>query len=108
MAGVIGQRPTMHAVTDRGLSALVTLDAELLPADRTPLDAALLREKLDRLGETPFTLRDVSIGIEGAARIAPASINRARRELVESLERQMRGFRHATTSASTHLSLIHI
>lgn len=105
MTGVIGQRPTLHAITDRGVRALVTLDAELLAADRTPLDAALLREKLDRLGETPFALRDVSLDIEGAARVAPAAINRARRELVESLERQMRGVRHAATEVSTRALL---
>ena len=98
MTGVIGQRPTLHAITDRGVRALVTLDAELLAADRTPLDAAMLRDKLDRLGETPFSLRDVSIDVEGPARIAPASINRARRELALDLTRQMRAVTITTTS----------
>jgi putative protease len=101
LAGVIGQRPTMHAITERGVSAVVTLDAELLAADRTPLDAAMLREKLDRLGETPFALRDVSLDVRGASRIAPAALNRARRELVDVLLRQMRGVTRGTTGVHT-------
>ncbi len=93
LRGRLGAAPVLEGTTARGARASVTLDAELLAADRSPLDAALLREKLDRLGESPFVLREVAIDVDGPSRIAPASpsriapasLNRGRRALVAAL-----------------------
>ena len=101
LSGHVGERPTLRGRTERGIEASATLDAELLAADRTPLDAAMLREKLDRLGESVFVLGDVRVDVVGPSRVAPASINRARRDLVAALDAHMRDTKHNTTDART-------
>ncbi|MFO0681739.1 MAG: DUF3656 domain-containing protein [Sandaracinus sp.] len=98
LSGRLGAAPILEGVTARGARASVTLDAELLAADRSPLDAALLREKLDRFGDAPFALREVAIDVDGPSRIAPASLNRGRRALVAALEAEMARPRGSTSA----------
>ena len=50
-------------------------------ADVTPV----LRDKLGRLGETPFALGALEVDLPPGAMIAPSAMNRARRALVEQL-----------------------
>src|SRR5262249_37362610 len=45
--------PLKAVFTSNGESATVRSEATLAPASKRPLDAALLREQLGRLGETP-------------------------------------------------------
>jgi putative protease len=85
LVGAVGSAPRLQGTTERGASAEVELDATLLPADRSPLDAAMLREKLDRLGDVPFVLRDVALEVDAPSRIAPSALNRGRRALLEAL-----------------------
>ena len=66
--------------------------------------AEVLREKLGRLGDSPFVLRALTVDLPDDAVIAPGSINRARRALVDALtEASMR--RHETTGV-THTELL--
>src|SRR4029079_16276732 len=48
-------------------------------------DEATLRKQMDRLGETPFALRAVSMSVDGPALVPPSALNRARRALVAAL-----------------------
>jgi len=98
LVGQVGASPRLEAVTARGAHASVELDATLLPADRSPLDAAMLRDKLDRLGDAPFMLRDVTVDVDAPARVAPSALNRARRALLEALRAGPAA--HPTTTAS--------
>lgn len=54
-------------------------------ARNRPADEAILREKLGRLGGTPFQLGDLKIHLEGQPMVPMAMLNQARRELVEQL-----------------------
>lgn len=71
-------------------------DAALEPARGAPLGEDVLRDKLGRLGETPYALGRLEVRLEGACMIPVSSLNRARRALVEALDRASLG-RHATT-----------
>ncbi len=99
LVGKIGAAPRLEGVTATGAKASVEVDATLLAADRTPLDEAMLREKLDRFGESRFRLRDVTLEVDGPARIAPSALNRARRSLLEALDSARAP--HPTTSVSS-------
>ncbi len=85
LVGKIGSNPKLAGTTSHGAHAEVEVDAQLLAADRTPMDEAMLREKLDRFGDSPFVLRAVAIDVDAPARIAPSALNRARRALVDAL-----------------------
>jgi putative protease len=98
LVGKVGTAPRLEGVAERGARAGVQLDATLLPADRSPLDASMLRDKLDRLGDAPFVLRDVVVDVDAPARVAPSALNRARRALVEALSTGHAA--HPTTTAS--------
>lgn len=67
LEGRLGEHPRLAGVTERGVSAAVEVDAPLARADRSPLDEATLRRQLDRLGDTPFVLRGVTLAIDVAA-----------------------------------------
>jgi U32 family peptidase len=85
LEGRLGERARLSAGTERGVTAAVELDAALSRADRSPLDEATLRKQLDRLGDTPFSLRGVSLAVDGPALVPPSALNRARRALVAAL-----------------------
>jgi U32 family peptidase len=71
----------------------------LLPASGKPLHEALLREKLCAFGETEFSLRKLSLDLEGALALPPSELKRMRRALTESLRGTKRAQpeRHVTT-----------
>lgn len=101
----IGERPTLTATTDRGITATVIVDAIVeraksasAPAsgDTHPQEAAF-RDKLARLGETPYELMALTLDVPPDAFIPPSALNRARRELCVDLGKTTP---HATTSVT--------
>lgn len=104
LVGKVGSAPLLEGTSARGARASVRLDAELLAADRSPLDAAMLRDKLDRFGDSPFFLRDVAVEVDGPSRIAPSALNRARRALVDALGAKPAPHATAAESASSLLT----
>ena len=73
------------AEDDLGHRVRALSGAPLLPATGTPLDRALLTDKLGRLGGTPFQLEGLELALEGALHLPVSELNRVRRELVEAL-----------------------
>ena len=60
----------------------------LVPAERHSLHEGLLREKLCAFGETDFTLRTLTVDLEGALALPPSELKRMRRSLTDALSRQ--------------------
>lgn len=71
--------PDAHSVTVRSVTALT-------PARHRPLDEALYRAQLGRLGDTPFVLREVDCRDVGEGLFLPVSeLNRLRHEAVDAM-----------------------
>ncbi|AKT42871.1 U32 family peptidase [Chondromyces crocatus] len=85
VTGQLGELPRFEASTDTGLRATITGDAPLTEAHGGAPFADVLRDKLGRLGDTPFALGQVDLDLPSAAMLPPSSLNRARRALVEHL-----------------------
>ena len=69
-----------------GVEFVVNSASELGSASNRVLTLEFLREQLSRLGNTPYTLAELELDIEGAP-FAPASVlNQIRREAVEQLQ----------------------
>lgn len=84
--GAVGAKPVYLARTERGVEVEVEGDVEVVEATGRATDEAALRDKLGRLGESAYALRTVSNELAGdRAFVAPASINRARRAIIEAL-----------------------
>ncbi|MFO0607474.1 MAG: U32 family peptidase [Polyangiales bacterium] len=83
--GAVGEAPVFEAVTASGLTARVTGDAPVERAVSRPLTEPELREKLGRLGDTPFALGELSVDLPEGVTLPLSSINRARRALVDAL-----------------------
>jgi U32 family peptidase len=81
--------------------ARVTGDAPVAIADDRPIDETTLRDKLGRLGGTPFALSDLAIDLPPRAIVPLSSLNRARRALVEALAEEASAS-HATTTATAN------
>jgi putative protease len=67
------------------IKAQVESDETLSPARNRPIDDAMLREKLGRLGGTPFELNKLVSHLDGAPMVPMAMLNQLRRELVAIL-----------------------
>jgi putative protease len=99
LSGSIGEPFLLEGRTATGAFARVPGDAQLETARTAALDEMTLRDKLGRLGETPFELRSLEVAWPAGA-IAPlSSLNRARRALVAALL-EAAVAPHATTSTS--------
>ena len=85
ISGRFGEPPVLEATSDRGATARVTGDTPLEHARATPLTAEILRDKLGRLGDTPFTLGALTVDLPDDAMLPLSSLNRARRALVDAL-----------------------
>ena len=95
--GRLGEPPVLTARSARGATASVTFDTPLEPARSAPLTAEVLRDKLGRLGDTPFTLRALTLDLPEGVILPVSSLNRARRALVDALATASERA-HATTA----------
>ncbi|GAB4196716.1 MAG: DUF3656 domain-containing protein [Sandaracinaceae bacterium] len=83
--GTLGAPFVLRATSRRGLTAEVHGDATIARATKTPTSDATLREALARLGETTFTLEDLTIALPADRFVPISSIHRARRALTDAL-----------------------
>ena len=85
IAGRIGEPFVLEGRTAAGGFARVTGDASIEQARSAPLDEKALRDKLGKLGDSPFELGSLDIGLPAGTIVPVSSLNRARRALVEAL-----------------------
>lgn len=103
LRGVIGERPVFEATTERGAHAVAVGDAPVEQARTAATSPETIREKLGRLGETPFVLGALEIDLAPGAMLPLSMLNRARRAITDALA--SRASPHPTTAA-THADLI--
>ncbi len=85
VTGQEGEPLRFVATSERGHQAEVVTDALLARADKAPLSIEAVREKLEKLHETPFSLGALDYRVQGDLIVPISSINRARRALVDAL-----------------------
>jgi putative protease len=101
--GRIGELPVLEATSGR-VRVRAVGDARVERA-RSNVDVRLvLEDKLGRLGETPFRLDAIEVDLPHDVMIPPASLNRARRTLVEALIAA--SFAPHATTARGHRSML--
>jgi len=71
-----------------GRSATVQSTALLEPAERTPLGADVLRDKLGAFGDSRFVLRGLVVELSAPVAMNPSALKELRRTLVDALEAQ--------------------
>jgi putative protease len=99
--GRVGELPVYEASTEAGATCKITGDTPITEASRGAPIEEVLRDKLGRLGDTPFELGNVVTDLPAGAMIPPSSINRARRTLAATLLGQAsRSFATTTVSSS--------
>ncbi len=98
VSGAAGAPLMVSAIDDLGRKASTQSAMPLLPAAGKPLDEALLRDKLCAFGETAFSLRALSLQLNGSLALPPSELKRMRRALTEALSKQPppRAPRHVT------------
>jgi U32 family peptidase len=84
IGGTVGEPFVLEGRTG-GRHARVIGDACVAVAEDRPIDEATLREKLGRLGGTPFELADLAIDLPPGTVVPLSALNRARRALVDAL-----------------------
>ena len=85
VSGAIGEPARFEATTEAGTSADVVCEAPTSRAEGRTDVAEVLRDKLGRLGDTPFVLGELAVDLPAGAMIPPGAMNRARRALCERL-----------------------
>ncbi|HVJ94981.1 MAG TPA: DUF3656 domain-containing protein [Labilithrix sp.] len=85
ISGRPGEPFVLEGTTTRGAYARVTGDANVEHARSAPIDEATLRDKLGRLGDTPFELADLEVALPAGVIVPLSSLNRARRALALAL-----------------------
>lgn len=104
ITGRFGEPPTYEATSARGATARVVGDAPVERARSASTTEAAVREKLARLGETPFALASLALDLPEGAMLPISSVNRARRALVDALVASSQRT-HATTE-TTHAEVL--
>jgi putative protease len=104
VSGRIGEPFVLEGRSARGHAARVVGDAPVESARTTATTAEVFREKLARLGDTPFALRALDVDLPPDAMLPMSAVNRARRALCDALVASAHAA-HGTTGA-THASLL--
>ncbi|WP_146533000.1 U32 family peptidase [Rubripirellula reticaptiva] len=86
VVAVAGQPLAVEARLAGGRTFSAVGDTPLDVAHNRPADKTVLREKLGRLGGTPFVLGDLAVKIEGQPMVPMAMLNQIRRSLVETIQ----------------------
>jgi len=90
LAGQLGERPLLSFEMPDKRRVDVLLDHPIERAVTTPIEYSIIREKLARLGDTPYQLADLTIAIPEGTTLPLSSLNRARREAVKQLATTLR------------------
>ena len=85
IAGRVGEPFVLEGKTKAGTYARITGDAPIENARSAPVDERVLRDKLGRLGDSPFELADLDVALPTGVIVPLSSLNRARRALVDAL-----------------------
>ncbi len=104
VSGRTGEPFVLEAASARGQRARVVADAPVERARSAPATAEGLRDKIGRLGETPFVLGELIVDLPADAMLPLSSINRARRALVDALGPSLH--RAHPTAGTTHAALV--
>ena len=84
----VGKPIAVTAILDNGLAAQFLGDQPLAAAEKRALDADALREKLGRLGGTPYHLKEIRFQNDTPVFVPTSQLNQIRRELVDDLFEQ--------------------
>jgi putative protease len=84
ISGAIGEPFVLEGVVGERRARVVG-DGSVEAARSAPVDEATLREKLGRLGDTPFELGALEVALPPNVIVPLSSVNRARRALVAAL-----------------------
>jgi putative protease len=79
--------PLTVSLTDGAQMATASADKPLERAKKFPATEAMLREQLDRLGDTPFAMRNLTCEIAGEPMVPKSLLNDLRRRAVDELLR---------------------
>jgi putative protease len=104
VSGDIGVPFSLQAESARGLRASVMGDGVVEVAKGRPIDEATLRDKLGRLGDSPYVLGTLTIALPPGVSIPVSSLNRARRDLVERLSASGTGRRLGSSQSVPEVS----
>ncbi len=85
LTGSLGERPCLTFSTSDQRDVNVLLEQPLTLANKTPLDRSFVWQHISRLGNTPYRLDGLELGIPEGATLPVSSLNRARREAVNQL-----------------------
>jgi putative protease len=85
VSGRTGELPVFEATSARGGAARVSGEAPIEHARQSAITSEILRDKLGRLGDSPFVLASLALDLPDDAMLPLSSLNRARRALVEAL-----------------------
>lgn len=86
---VVGQPMLLTGTVAGGQSVTVQSSDRLQQARNRPLDEAVLREKLGRLGGTAFQLGKLSVELDSGPMVPMKMMNDLRRQLVDQLNKQL-------------------
>lgn len=85
VSGALGEPFVLEAHSAKGHQARVVGDTAVVAAREVGTSAEILREKLGRLGDTPFVLDVLEAALPAGAMIPVSALNRARRVLADAL-----------------------
>lgn len=103
--GRIGEPPRLVGTLRDGAAATVVGEAPVGRARGEPTGEGVVRDKLGRLGDTPFVLGVVTLDLEAGGLVPPAALNRLRRSLVDALvAARQRAWRTTEASAASELA----
>ena len=103
VSGAIGERPVFEGSTPRGARVRVLGEAPVEAARTSATTAEALREKLGRLGETPYELGTLEVDLPANAMLPVSTVNRARRAMTDGLASAVQP--HPTTGRG-HVELL--
>ncbi len=103
---VAGEVLQLEVKTPNGVICALSSEMPLEKAKKHPLTSAMLREQLGRLGETPYSLGTLDGVIDGEPMLPLSVLGKLRRDMVETLNRELRSTESMGGSRNTRVQSV--
>jgi len=104
----LGENPVLTVRDDIGIEGKASGNCEVQKALKRALDEKVIKEQLNRLGDTPFKLTSIKVQLDDQAFVPVSALNQLRKDAIKDLEEKRIAYYDSRAMATDEKRTKHI